>query len=145
MYVISEEHAAVLTKPGSRVTIPVVASTFVTSIPAEPSVAGFTGRSSSRPSPKLSATFPLPDGASGIRVPFTLYTGAHVLSGRDRRSRRCPVLGAHLLYPYATPPYARLKRWGNGTTITVAFRGGRTPRTPVTLRTTWDEGDAGAG
>ena len=51
MYVISEEHAAVFTKPGSKVTIPVHASSFVTSIPAEPSVACFTGRSSSPPSP----------------------------------------------------------------------------------------------
>src|ERR1700733_5180719 len=67
---MSEEHAAVLTKPGSRVTMPVVDSTFVTSIPSDPSVACLTGRSSSALSLECRATLLLATDASGIRGPF---------------------------------------------------------------------------
>src|ERR1700722_2967849 len=67
---MSEEQEAVLTKPGSRVTMPVVDSTFVTSIPSDPSVACFTGRASPAPALSRSDTVLLATDASGIRGPF---------------------------------------------------------------------------
>src|ERR1700734_2089948 len=91
---MSEEQEAVVTKPGSRVTLPVVDSTCVTSIPSDPSVACLTGRSSSALSLYCSATLLLATDASGIRGPF------HVLL-------RDAYMDVRLGSPAVAPP-----RWG---------------------------------
>src|ERR1700761_2737856 len=126
---MSEEHAAVLTKPGSRVTIPVVARTLVTSIPSEPWVADFTGRSSWLPSPYCRATLPLPDDASGIRIPFLLFTGRAQVERPGSPTAAPPRWGPEVLYPYANSPPAQGKPREHRTVVTVV-----SPERPVEPR-----------
>src|SRR6266567_253038 len=88
IYVISDEHAAVLTNPGSSVTSPVVDNSLVISMPAEPSVAVFTGSCSSPPGWR-SATVLVAAVASGMgEIPLTM-DGAPT----PCRSRLRPVAG----------------------------------------------------